>query len=68
MFKIFKKKLIIFLFYFFFFISNNFQKFYSKIEQWPSTIYNISEIIILVESELEKDPKNEILLSALADL
>ncbi|KAG4096453.1 vacuolar protein sorting-associated protein 41 [Neocallimastix lanati (nom. inval.)] len=44
------------------------KKFYSKIEQWPSTIYNISEIIILVESELEKDPKNEILLSALADL
>eukprot|EP00833_Pecoramyces_ruminatium_P006798 jgi/Orpsp1_1/1180830/evm.model.c7180000074804.1 len=44
------------------------KKFYNKIEQWPSTIYNISEIIILVESELEKDPKNEILLSTLADL
>jgi len=43
-------------------------KFYNKIEQWPSTIYNISEIIVLVEAELEKDPHNDILLSALADL
>jgi len=49
-------------------LHNDKKKFYSKIEQWPSTIYNISEIIILVESELKKDPKNEILLSALADL
>ncbi|ORX43267.1 vacuolar protein sorting-associated protein 41 [Piromyces finnis] len=43
-------------------------KFYNKIEQWPSTIYNISEIIVLVEAELEKDSKNDILLSTLADL
>jgi len=49
-------------------LKNDKKKFYNKIEQWPSTIYNISEIIILVEYELEKDKKNEILLSALADL
>ena len=38
------------------------------ITSWPSNIYNIQSVIVLVEDTFEKEEDNEILMECLAEL
>ncbi|CAG8496376.1 2649_t:CDS:10 [Scutellospora calospora] len=51
-----------------YFLNHDHKSLYETIMNWPSTIYNIQSVIVLIEDVLEKDTENKTLMECLAEL
>ncbi|KXJ25131.1 Vacuolar protein sorting-associated protein 41-like [Exaiptasia diaphana] len=50
------------------FLKTDYQKFQDMIKEWPAELYSIQAIISAVQEQLEKDPKNQVLLETLGEM
>ncbi|KAK3752405.1 hypothetical protein QZH41_008609, partial [Actinostola sp. cb2023] len=50
------------------FLKTDCQKFQDMVKEWPSDLYSIQAIISAVQEQLEKDPKNRLLLETLGEM
>ncbi|CAJ0763039.1 13374_t:CDS:10 [Entrophospora sp. SA101] len=50
------------------FLNYDHQALCDTIMSWPSSIYNIQSVILLIENNLEKEPENNVLMECLAEL
>jgi len=50
------------------FLNYDHQALCGTIMSWPSSIYNIQSVILLIENSLEKEPENNVLMECLAEL
>ncbi|RMX42402.1 hypothetical protein pdam_00004865, partial [Pocillopora damicornis] len=50
------------------FLKKDVKKFQALIKEWPADLYNMKPIINAIQDQLDKDPKNRVLLETLGEL